>query len=55
MKKLTSVDDEAIDAGFGWGALDSNPDIDIWAVRIPAGVSVSVTFSVPRHLLRPYS
>ncbi|CAE6411476.1 unnamed protein product [Rhizoctonia solani] len=38
MKKLTSVDDEAIDAGFEWGALNSNPDIDVWAVRIPAGL-----------------
>ncbi|CAE6441410.1 unnamed protein product [Rhizoctonia solani] len=38
MKKLTLVDDEAIDAGFEWGALDSNPDIDVWAVRIPAGL-----------------
>ncbi|KAH7340145.1 hypothetical protein B0J17DRAFT_704674 [Rhizoctonia solani] len=38
MKKLTSVDDEAVDAGFEWSALDSNPDIDVWAVRIPAGL-----------------
>ncbi|CUA72168.1 hypothetical protein RSOLAG22IIIB_00831 [Rhizoctonia solani] len=38
MKKLTSVDDEAIDAGFEWDALDSNPNIDVWAVRIPAGL-----------------
>ncbi|CAE6444070.1 unnamed protein product [Rhizoctonia solani] len=41
MKKLTSVDDEAIDAGFEWNALDSNPDIDVWAVRIPAGLKPS--------------
>ncbi|CAE6384788.1 unnamed protein product [Rhizoctonia solani] len=41
MKKLTSVDDEAIDAGFEWGALDSNPDIDVWAIRIPSGLNPS--------------
>ncbi|CAE7197195.1 unnamed protein product [Rhizoctonia solani] len=38
MKKLTSLDDEAIDAGFEWDTLHSNPDIDVWAVRIPAGL-----------------
>lgn len=42
MKKLTSVDDEAIGAGFDWNELDSNPDIDVWAIRIPSGVSTSV-------------
>ncbi|ELU43790.1 DNA-directed RNA polymerase I subunit RPA34.5 domain-containing protein [Rhizoctonia solani AG-1 IA] len=40
MKKLTSVDDQAMEAGFEWDALDADPDIDVWAVRIPAGVSL---------------
>ncbi|KAF8710434.1 DNA-directed RNA polymerase I subunit RPA34.5, partial [Rhizoctonia solani] len=38
MKKLTSVDDQAMEAGFEWDALDADPDIDVWAVRIPAGL-----------------
>ncbi|CAE6434372.1 unnamed protein product [Rhizoctonia solani] len=41
MKKLTSVDDEAIGAGFEWDVLNTNPDIDVWAVRIPAGLKPS--------------
>jgi hypothetical protein len=39
MKKLTSVDDEAVEAGLEWDTLSANPDVDVWAVRIPAGVS----------------
>ncbi|CEL54573.1 hypothetical protein RSOLAG1IB_07177 [Rhizoctonia solani AG-1 IB] len=38
MKKLTSVDDEAVEAGLEWDALSANPDVDVWAVRIPAGL-----------------
>ncbi|KAG8764230.1 hypothetical protein FRC11_011246 [Ceratobasidium sp. 423] len=38
MKKLASVDDEATDAGFEWDTLNSNPNIDVWAIRIPAGL-----------------
>ncbi|KAJ1310527.1 hypothetical protein OPQ81_007257 [Rhizoctonia solani] len=41
MKKLTSVDEEAMNSGFEWNTLDSNPDIDVWAVRIPSGLKAS--------------
>ncbi|KAF8610756.1 hypothetical protein BDV93DRAFT_517854 [Ceratobasidium sp. AG-I] len=41
MKKVTSIDEESTSAGFEWESLDENPDVDIWAVRIPAGFKAS--------------
>ncbi|CAE6434648.1 unnamed protein product [Rhizoctonia solani] len=38
MKKLASLDEGATDAGFEWDTLNSNLDIDVWAIRIPAGL-----------------
>lgn len=42
MKKITSIDEESALAGFEWDSLENNPDVDIWAVRIPAGVCFTI-------------
>ncbi|KAB5595215.1 hypothetical protein CTheo_1293 [Ceratobasidium theobromae] len=39
MKKVTLVDEGSTLVGFEWDHINSNPDIDLWAVRIPAGFS----------------
>ncbi|KAG8704412.1 hypothetical protein FRC08_002248 [Ceratobasidium sp. 394] len=40
-KKLRSTDDEAVESGFEWSNINDNPDLDIWAVRVPANFKAS--------------
>ncbi|QRV86788.1 DNA-directed RNA polymerase I subunit A34 [Ceratobasidium sp. AG-Ba] len=40
-KKLTSADDESVEAGFEWDNINDNPDLDVWAIRVPAGLKAA--------------
>ncbi|KAG8765856.1 hypothetical protein FRC12_007246 [Ceratobasidium sp. 428] len=40
-KQIKSTDEEAVESGFEWSNINNNPDLDIWAIRIPAGLKAS--------------
>ncbi|KAG8694229.1 hypothetical protein FRC09_009983, partial [Ceratobasidium sp. 395] len=40
-KQINSTDEEAVESGFEWSNINNNPDLDIWAIRIPASLKAS--------------
>ncbi|KAG9099998.1 hypothetical protein FRC06_004637 [Ceratobasidium sp. 370] len=40
-KKIKSTDGGAVESGFEWSNINNNPDLDIWAVRVPANFKAS--------------